>query len=210
MRCISQLVLAAVSCGIGFGCDSSGGSTAAAAGGAYEALANQLQNCGSAALDCMKAASCDATKESNCRDDFDACRNDNGALLEAFQQSIQDCCDTRKECIATARGAAGTAGAGGATSTGQSAAAAGARAWKHGGQHMLKMGEVQACRDDFATCIEDHEPTPPPAGPCMQGFHDCIQGGDQDAHGCVSVARTCFLNRLPTCRLSTHPEKVTP
>lgn len=207
-------LLAAVGCVVAYGCGSSGSDDSTSAvnpsGSSYAALSSQLQNCASEALDCVKAASCDATKERACRDSFDTCRKDNRGLLQAFEQSIGDCRDTRQDCVAAVRhpsgtgGASGSGGASGASaSSAGSGGAAGASMPSYAARRRLEQSEAQACRDDFAMCVQDHEPAPPPEGPCMQSLHDCVSSGDQSARDCMEAAHTCFENRLPMCSHST-------
>lgn len=153
-------------------------------GTALQDLGAQLQNCASSALDCVKAADCDKTKEQACRDDFMSCRKANLSALEAFGQAVESCYQTKRQCIADARG---NGGAGGGTAVGA------------GGSGGAASSPFELCHEAFRSCVQDNRPQPPAPGPCMQGWHDCIQAGDMTPRQCFDAAHQCFLNRLPMC-----------
>jgi hypothetical protein len=154
--------------------DQSGGDTTA--GGSYADLAVQLQNCASDALTCVKAANCDDAAEQVCRDAFKTCRDNTRAAYHAFHDAVKECFGAARECIGDARdgGAASEPGDGGTNPFG-------------------------VCRDGFKMCVQDSRPTPPPAGPCLQGLRDCVQADEMGTRDCLEQAHTCFLNRLPMC-----------
>jgi hypothetical protein len=148
-------------------------------GTTYEELAVQLQNCASNALDCVKAANCDDTAEQACRDEFHTCREATRDAYHAFCASVKDCFASAREC------------AGGVRDSGAADADGGVRA------------AYGACRDQFKMCVDENRPIRAPAGPCMQGLRDCVQGGTTDRGTCFEQAHTCFVNRLPMCGPNT-------
>jgi hypothetical protein len=172
------------------------------ASGAFQALAVQLQNCSSNALDCLGAANCDEAQEQACRDQFRACREETRAAYRAFFEAARQCWADKRECLAAARDAGG-ADAGDTADGGTNACA--------------------ACREAFHGCLDDNRPIRPEPGPCMQALRECVQsdaqsGGMDDAaadagqtrssrhrarhqqvRDCLSQAHECILDRLPMC-----------
>jgi hypothetical protein len=172
------------------------------ASGAFQALAVQLQNCSSNALDCLGAANCDATQEQACRDQFRACREETRDAYRAFFEAARQCWADKRECLAAAR----DAGEADASDTGDAGANACAE-----------------CRAAFRGCLDDNRPIRPEPGPCMQALRECVQadaqsGGVDDAavdggesrwsrhrarhrqvRDCLSQAHECIQNRLPMC-----------
>jgi hypothetical protein len=180
----AALAAVALACGLALGCN--GASTSASSdpsvAGTYEQLGSQLQNCVSSALDCLKAANCDADKDQACRDDFKSCHEQNRAAFQAFGKAVQGCFDTEKMCVADTRGTGGTSGgaAGEAASTGTGGAS-----------------PRQMCRQQFSSCVSDSRPIAPAPGPCMQGLKTCVMDSSNDRMQCFDDARTCFMDRLP-------------
>jgi hypothetical protein len=156
------------------GCAQHSNSDGSSASASYQALGSQLQNCVSTALTCLKSANCDPAKDQACRDDFKACHDGNKAIFEAFHQSVQQCVEARRTCVADA-GAQAPAGSPSAT------------AWN----------TFIACKQQYRACIDDSRPIAPPPGPCMQGLRQCVQEGTQSGAQCFQQARTCFMNELP-------------
>jgi hypothetical protein len=171
----------------GFGCGGDEGESTA--GGAYQQLGVQLQNCANDALTCLATANCDDTAEQACRDGFRTCREDTRAAYRAFFESVRQCWSTKLECVAAARDAGDDTGGADETADGGAPSA-----------HAV-------CREAFHACIDDNRPIRPEPGPCMQALRECVQTdvqtGRRERHrlirDCLGEAHQCILDRLPMC-----------
>lgn len=166
-------VVAALACGSLIGCNQHAPASESNVGNAYAELQTQLENCGSNALDCLKAANCDQTAEQACRDSFQACRDATRAAYKAFHDAVRECFDSARQCFADVKDSGVTGDAG--------------------------TDAFGACRDQFKMCVQDNRPIRPEPGPCMAALRDCVQNDQNDKRDCFDQAHQCILDRLPMC-----------